>query len=101
MLHTFTMKLNDFPRARPNAFPAVCAAFVDDPDLAFEEFDGVLRTHTDAAAAEITFSGNQVDHQWCGARQLVPLRIGASDIDTRNQKPEFHQNQRCCTINST
>jgi len=64
MFDALTMELYDLPWARPDALTAVRAALVDDPDSGFEKLDGVLRTHTDAASAEITFPGDQVDHQW-------------------------------------
>ena len=75
MVDTFTMELNDIPRTRPDALAAVRAALVNDTDLRFEEFDGVLRTHADTASAEIAFPRNQVNHQWRRARQFIPLWI--------------------------
>jgi hypothetical protein len=75
MFDALTMKLYDFPWARPDTLTAVRTALVDDPDLGFETFDGVLRTHTDAASAEIAFPGDQIDHKWRRARQSVPLQL--------------------------
>jgi hypothetical protein len=69
MVDTFTMELNDFPWTRPDALAAVRAALVNDTDLRFEEFDGILRAHTNTATAEITFPGNKVNHQWRRAGQ--------------------------------
>jgi hypothetical protein len=62
MFNALTMEFYDLPWARPNALSAVRAALVDNPDLRFEKLNGVLRTHTDAASAEIAFPGNKIDH---------------------------------------
>jgi hypothetical protein len=75
MLDPFTMEFNHFPRASPDALSAVRASLVDNPDVGLEQFDGVLRAHTDAASAEITFPGDKIDHQWRRARQSVPLQM--------------------------
>ena len=70
MFDTLFVKLDHFPRTCPDALAAIGAAFVDDPDLRLEELDGIFRTNADAAAAEIAFSGNDVDHQWCRTRHI-------------------------------
>lgn len=57
------MKLNHFPRARPDAFFAIRAPFLDDLDLRFHEFDGIFGTNADTATAVVAFAGNDVDHQ--------------------------------------
>ena len=58
------VELDDLPRASPDAFIAVRTPLIDDGDLGLLQFDGVLRTDTDAAPAEIAFPGDDVDHQW-------------------------------------
>ena len=62
MFNALTMKFYDLPGARPDAFSAVRATLVDDPDLGFEKLDGILRTYTNAATAEIAFPRDEVDH---------------------------------------
>jgi hypothetical protein len=59
------MEFDDFPRTRPNALSAICAAGVDDSDFGFHEFDGIFRANTNAATTKIAFAGNDVNHQWC------------------------------------
>jgi hypothetical protein len=62
ILDSITMELDDLPRASPDAFATVRAALIDDPYLRLQELNGVFRTNTNAAAAEIAFPGNKVDH---------------------------------------
>jgi hypothetical protein len=69
----FAMELDDFPGASPDAFATIRAALIDDPDFRLQELNGVFRTNTNAAAAEIAFPGNEVNHQWHGTRQEEPL----------------------------
>jgi hypothetical protein len=60
------MELDDLPRARPHAFAAVRAPFVDNGDLRLLKFDGVLGTDTHATAAEVALPGDDVDHERSG-----------------------------------
>ena len=80
----FAMELDDFPRASPDAFATIRAALIDDPDLGLQELNGVFRTDTDAAAAEIAFPGNEVNHEWHGTGQTKPLWIMSPDILRRS-----------------
>ena len=75
----FAMKLDDFPWTSPDTFATVRAALIDDPDLRLQELDGIFRTNTNAAAAEITFAGDEVNHQWCSTLQTESPRIMSRD----------------------
>jgi hypothetical protein len=84
MFDTFAMELDDFPGASPDAFTTIRAALIDDPDLRLQELNGVFRTNANAAAAEIAFPGNEVNHKWRGTGQTKPLWVMSPDILKRS-----------------
>jgi hypothetical protein len=82
----FAMKLDDFPWASPDTFATVRAALIDDPDLRLQQLNGVFRTNTNAAATEIAFPRNEVNHEWRGTGQTKPLWVVSSDIWKRSDE---------------
>ena len=84
MFDAFAMELDDFPGASPHAFATIRASLIDDPDLRFQELNGIFRTNTNAAAAEIAFPGNEVYHKWSGTGQTIPLWVMSPDIPKRS-----------------
>lgn len=86
MFDAFAMKLDDFPGASPDAFATIRAALIDDPDLRLQELNGVFGTNTNAAAAEIAFPGNEINHEWRGTGQTKPLWVMSPDILKRSNE---------------
>ena len=61
-MNSLFMEFDHFPRTSPDAFAAIGASLFNNGDLRFLQFDRIFRTDSDTAAAEIAFSGNDVDH---------------------------------------
>jgi hypothetical protein len=62
------MEFDDLPRASPDTFPAIRAAFIDDGDLRLLQLDRVFGANAHTATAEIAFAGDDVDHERRGTR---------------------------------
>ena len=86
MLNPIAMKLDHFPWASPDTFATVRAALINDPDLRLQQLNGVFRTNTNAAAAEIAFPRNEVNHKWRGTGQTNPLWVMSPDILKRSDE---------------
>jgi hypothetical protein len=65
MVDALTMEFNDFPWTCPHALSAICASGVDDSDFSLHKLNGIFGANTNAAATEVAFAGNDVNHQWC------------------------------------
>ena len=63
MGHALPMKLDHLPRTCPYTFSTIRAPLFDDFNLRLHQFNGIFRTNAHAAAAEIAFAGNDVDHE--------------------------------------
>jgi len=93
MFDAFTMKLDDLPRAGPDALPAIGASLVDDADFRLQQLDGILGANADTAPAKIAFSRDDVDHQWRGTfhrttRVSLFLIVLKSHLTSFRRKPE-------------
>jgi len=68
--NAFAVELNHFPRARPNAFFAVRASFIDNRNARFHQLNGIFGAHANAATAKIAFARHNVDHEWSRSRHI-------------------------------
>jgi len=60
---TVAVKLDYFPWTSPHTLAAIRTSIFDDSDLRFHQFDGILRTDSYAASAEIAFARDDVNHE--------------------------------------